>query len=455
MTVSPSTSIDPAGRPGPRAIPSGIRAEGRVEVPPSKSVTHRFLNLALLASAASPGALGSTSSITLENPLDAEDTRLFLRALEAVGFAVERGEREVRLALGPRALPVEDEAPVEIFCGNAGTMFRFLAASLAAIPGRFRLDGTPRLRERPVGPLVEAVRRLGGEVDYLGQAGFPPLAILGGTLRGGTTTLDAGSSSQYLSALLMAGLAAREPVGIELAALTSEPYVDVTLAVAEAFGGRIERPSPTAFRVHPSPLSLDRARVEGDWSAAAYPAAMAVLTGGRVRLEGLSERSAQGDRAFLDLLVAMGGEAVWANGELTVSGTGRLRAAEADLSRMPDQVPTLAALAPFASGVTRIGNVRHLRIKESDRLHAMATGLRALGAEVDEHPDGLDIPGVWAEAEPPGDPVAIETFDDHRIAMSFALVGLRRPGVAIVAPGVVAKSYPEFWRDFERLTAPR
>ncbi len=434
-----------------RAIPSGRRVEGAVRVPPSKSVTHRVLNLALLAE----------RPLIVESPLIADDTRLFLAALEACGWgveAVEQGERgmdEVRLVPGARGS--NDSSPIEIFCGNAGTMYRFLVATLVAIPGEYRLDGMPRLRERPIGPLVDAVRRLGGEIDYLGNEGYGPLAIRGGTLRGGTTGLDAGSSSQYLSALLMAGLRAKEPTVVELSALTSEPYVDITLDWVRRFGGRAERLAPDRFRVEPSPelgVGLDRVRVEGDWSAAAYPAAMAALCRGTVHLLGIDRDSAQGDRAFVDLLGTMGAEVAWKGENLRVSGTGRLIGLSVDLGAMPDQVPTLAALAPFSEGTTRITGVPHLRIKESDRLHAMAVGLAALGVPVRELPDGLEIEGVWAGRDDlPIETVTIDPFDDHRIAMSFALLGLRRPGVTIAEPGVVAKSYPDFWRDFEALTS--
>lgn len=440
MTASPSKSGVELAE-APRSIPAGRRVGGSLWVPPSKSVTHRCLNLALL----------SGEPLVVERPLDADDTRLFLTALERCGFAVDREEGEVRLTPGARPA-----GEIEIFCGNAGTMFRFLVATLAAIPGRFRLDGTPRLRERPIGPLVDAVRRLGGEVEYLEQEGYGPLAIRGGTLRGGETGLDAGSSSQYLSAILMAGLRAQEPVLVELSALTSEPYVEITLGLVRRFGGRIERLSPSRFRVEPTEklgAGLGRVRVEGDWSAAAYPAAMAALTRGEARLHGLEPDSPQGDRGFVDLLAQMGAEVSWRDGELIVAGTGRLAALDVDLGRMPDQVPTLAALAPFAAGTTRIIGVPHLRIKESDRLAAMAVGLSALGVPVREQPDGLEIEGIWVgRNDPPSNPVTIDPFDDHRIAMSFALLGLRRPGVTIADPGVVAKSYPDFWRDFKGLT---
>lgn len=421
-----------------RAIPGGRTASGRVTVPPSKSVTHRYFNLALL----------SGRALTLENPLWAEDTRLFAEALARLGFAVD--SRPDRIHLEPGEPP---RGEVEIFCGNAGTMLRFLVASLATRPGRFVLDGVPRLRERPVGPLVEAVRALGGRIEELGRPGHVPLRIDGASLAGGRARLDAGESSQYLSALLMAGAAAAAPVTLEVAALTSGPYVEVTLAALERFGARASRQG-TVWTVEPAPLAAEATlRVEGDFSAACYPAAAAALTGGEVTIAGLAADSRQGDRGFLDLLVRMGAEVVWQGDEATVRGpgSGGLRGLSADFSGMPDQVPTLAALAPFAHGVTRITGAAHLRIKESDRLEAMATELGRLGATVTVLADGLEIAGSWADSPPPADPVLIDPRGDHRIAMSLALTGLRRPGVSIGSPEVVAKSYPGFWQDFDRL----
>jgi 3-phosphoshikimate 1-carboxyvinyltransferase len=457
MTASPSTPTEA------QAIPSGRQARGRVRVPSSKSLTHRYLDLALLA----------RRPLVVERPLLAEDTRLFLAALARCGWAVEERPEEVTLrpsaggasAGGPRAGisaaagsrsggdggQAAAAAPVEIFCGNAGTMLRFLVASLAVLPGRWRLDGVPRLRERPIGPLVEALRRLGADLRYLGRPGGAPLEIAGGSLAGGATRLDAGASSQYLSALLMAGLAAPWPIVVEVEALTSAPYVEVTLEAVRQCGGRIEAGrgggGNLELRVLPGLAPPPRLRVEGDASAACYPAAAAALTGGSVVLEGLAAGSVQGDRRFLDLLAEMGAEVAWRGGEVEVRGSG-LRAVAADLSAMPDQVPTLAALAPFARGTTRILNVAHLRLKESDRLSAMATELRRLGAQVEEGADSLEIAGTWCEAPPPADRVAIDAHGDHRIAMSLALVGLRRPGVVVASPEVVAKSYPAFWQDF-------
>jgi 3-phosphoshikimate 1-carboxyvinyltransferase len=434
MTDSFSTPIELPTEPF--AVPSGRRVRGRVRVPSSKSLTHRYLNLALLSGA----------PVVIERPLFAEDTRLFLAALGRCGFQVEESEDEVRLT--PSGRP---EGEVEVFCGNAGTMLRFLVATLTVVPGLWRLDGVPRLRERPVGPLVEALRRLGARIEYLAGEGYVPLRIEGGTLRGGTTTLDAGESSQYLSALLMAALRAPSEVVVEVPTLTSRPYVDVTIAAAAVFDGHVERSGPRAYRIRPSALRGGRARVEGDYSAACYPAAAAALTAGEVILDGLSPDSKQGDRGFMDLLAEMGAEIFWKGSDLWIRGGAGLKGIKADLSGMPDQVPTLAALAPFAEGETLIHNVAHLRIKESDRLEAMATELKKLGADAREGRDSLWLPGLWAGAEPPAGTVHIDPRGDHRIAMSFALVGLRRPGVVIDHPEVVAKSYPGFWRDFLKM----
>lgn len=437
---------------GARAVPAGRVARGRLVLPSSKSLTNRYLNLALL----------SRGPTVVERPLDAEDTRGFLTTLGVCGFQV--GEQDGVWRVAPAGVPATAERTA-IDCGASGTMLRFLTAALTVLPGRWRLDGVSRLRERPVGPLVEALRRLGAGVRCLEREGYAPLAIDGGTLGAGATRLDAGSSSQFLSALLMAALRAPGEVAIEVEGLTSEPYLDLTLATVAELGGRIEEavapagpPFRRAFVVHPSSLAGGRVRVEGDASAACYPAAAAALTGGEVVLAGLPATSAQGDRGFLDLLVTMGAEVTWRGDEVVVRGApgGALRAIAADLSAMPDQVPTLAALAPFARGTTRIDNVPHLRLKESDRLRAMASQLAAAGVPVEERADGLTIGGCWAGLRPealPSTPVVVDPHGDHRIAMSMALVGLRRPQLAVADPAVVAKSYPQFWRDLEALLA--
>ena len=415
---------------------------GRARLPGSKSVTQRALALAAIAG----------RRVRIENPLRSDDIRHFARGLEVLGLRVEEPEGG--------ALVVEPGPPTsagELWCGAGGTMMRLMTGVLAARPGVWRLDGTARLRERPLGPLLAALRGLGADLECPGEEGHPPIVIRGG-LAGGSTTLDASESSQYLSAVLLAGLSAERAVEVRVTGLTSRPYVDLTTDAIRAFGGVVESEG-NRWTVRPG-LSTPPPvfRVEGDWSAAAYPAAAAVLTGGSILLEGVDATSAQGDRGFLAVLERMGARVEVEAEGVRVRGTGDLQSVDTSLAELPDQVPTLAALAPFARGTTRITEVGHLRIKESDRLRAMTTELRRLGAIVDEREDGLVIEGSWAESDPGPIPrdVVLETWDDHRIAMSLALVGLRRPGLRLADPGVVSKSWPSYFSELEEWTsAPR
>ena len=416
QTLAPGTS--PRG-PWPR-------------LPGSKSITQRYFNLALL------GGL----RLTVHHPLVSEDTVHYLEALETCGCSVQRQDETVHIDATGRG------GTGEIFCGAGGTMMRFLTAALTAVPGTWRLDGIERLRQRPAAPLIDTLRQLGAAIRSLGAADLPPLEIAGGSLQGGRASLDAGASSQFLSAVLMAGLAAPRGLEVELRALISEPYVDLTLDAIAELGGVVEGPDDGVYRVRPGGLRDSEVTVEADFSAAAYPAAAAALSGGEVVLRGLRAESRQGDRRFLDLLRQMGASVTWNDGSLRVVG-GPLRAIDADMADIPDQVPTLAALAPFAEGTTVIRNVPHLRHKESDRLSAMHRELRAVGVPVEEMDDGLRIEGIWHRSSPPTEPVTVASHGDHRIAMSMALVGLRRPALTIAAPEVVAKSYPEFWRHLE------
>ncbi len=420
-------------------IPGGRVFCGRLAPPPSKSVTNRYLNLALLAG----------RPMVVERPLLAADTRAFLAAMPSLGMGVDVSAAAARLT------PVAPAAAATIDCGASGTMARFLTATLATLPGTWRLDGTARLRERPLAPLLAVLGELGAVARPLQGRGRLPLEVEGGELAGGRVRLDAADSSQYLSALLMAATRAAGAVEIEVDRLVSAPYVDLTLEALRAFGGRVERAEGGAFRVVPGLPGVEAVAVEADWSAACYPAAAAAITGGRVELSGLRADSAQADRRFLDLLVRMGAEVVWrSDGTLVVSRGGELRAIDADLSDLPDQVPTLAVVAAFARGVTSIRNVGHLRLKESDRLTAVCRELERCGVPAAVEGDGLTVPGVWAEAAPEREPVQVETYDDHRLAMAFAVLGLRRPGVSISCPEVVEKSYPGFWVDFGGCISP-
>lgn len=426
-------------------VPAGCVAEGAITPPPSKSISHRYLTLALL----------SGREITVENPLQAEDIDLLSRALSACGVKVEAVNAGLHLAPAP-AVARDLGATTRIECGNAGTMFRFLTATLTTLPGVFVVDGTPRLRERPIAPLVDALRSLGAGIEYLSAEGHAPLRIQGSSLRGGRCRLDASSSSQYLSALLMAGLRARESIEVELQALASAPYVGITLEALRSFGLRVPREARGVWKVEPmGPSELlhgpRRVRVESDFSAAAYPGAAAAITGGRVLIRGVRRDSAQGDRRFFDVLQAMGASVQW-QGEQVVVGGGALHGVTVDLCDIPDQVPTVAAVACSAGSPTRIDNVAHLRVKESDRLAAMSIELKKAGYSVEERSDGMTVePGPIHDREP----CEVETHDDHRIAMSLALVGLRRPLLRIRSPSVVGKSYPGFWRDLAVLLFER
>ena len=422
----------------PRPIDAGRRAGGRLRPPPSKSLSNRYLALALL----------SGRPTRIESLLEAEDTEVFLAALGALGWRVVRDAGVTTLEPGP------PPAGGRISCGASGTMLRFLLGALCAVDGRWRLDGTPRLRQRPLAPLIAALRSLGASIRCLERDGHAPLEIRGGELAGGAARLDAGLSSQFASALLMAATRARAPVEVTLERLASGPYLDLTVEALAAFGARVESPRAGVFRVTPGLAGRERVRVAGDYSSAAYWVAGVGVAGGEVELIGLEPGSRQADREFLDVLAAMGVELRWCGDLLRARGDGRLTAVDRDLSRMPDQVPTLAALAPFADGVTRIRDVPHLRLKESDRLAAVTAGLRAAGASVTEEADGLVIPGVWARRTPPAAPVTLDPVDDHRLAMSFAILGLRRPGISVSDADVVAKSYPGFWRDFETVFMP-
>ena len=430
--------------PDPYPVVSGRVARGRLTPPASKSVSQRLLNLAFVFDA----------DLELTNLLFSDDIEHFLGGMSASGLEVERTETGARIGPGPRP----DEGDVRLDCGAGGTMFRFVVAAAATRRGSFLVDGTPRLRERPIGPLVDALRQLGVRIDYLGEEGRCPLRVHGGMLEGGFCVLDAGLSSQYLSSLIMASLRAKGRVEIELTALVSTPYVDLTLESIETLGLSGVEKTPNGYVIEPFdgalPASGSVVQVEADDSAVAYPAAAALLTGGRVTLDGLHRESSQGDRQLLAVLDQIGAELQWSEHSLTIGRRQEtLNCFDVDMSEIPDQVPTLAAIAPFCDGVSRIRNVPHLRIKESDRLAAMAEGLTRCGFSVEELPDGLVIQG---SAETPSLPevVDVATYDDHRIAMSMALVGLRRPGVRIHEPDVVFKSYPSFWTHLESLFEP-
>ncbi len=402
-------------------------------LPGSKSYTHRALVAAALA--------GGESLLT--NALKAEDTELTARTLAKLGAGIDWQGDTIRVqGAGGRWRPLAEP----IYLGNSGTSMRFFTALVSLGQGNYVLTGTERLCQRPLNDLLQALQQIGVEAASEKGDGCPPVRITGG-LKGGLARLSGAVSSQYVSALLFIGPFA--PLGIEIELtdeLVSRPYVDLTLAVMEDFGVSYYREGYRFFRVPGGQNYLARPyAIEADASSASYFWAAAAITGGRVTIANLSRESCQGDASFPEVLAQMGCTVESTESGYTVQG-GALRGLTVDMSTMPDLVPTLAVIAAFAQGETVITGVAHLRHKESDRLAAVVTELNKMGIAARETLDGLVIPGSRA---PHG--AAIATYDDHRIAMSFAVAGLKTPEVIINDPGCVAKSFPDFWSYFEKL----
>jgi 3-phosphoshikimate 1-carboxyvinyltransferase len=407
-----------------------------VRVPGSKSITNRALLLAAMAAGRS----------IIDAALISDDTRRMVAALSALGFGVEADEhaRRITLAGGAGVIP---SAGAHLDAGGAGTAMRFLAGFLTLGRGRYRLDGNARMRERPIGALIDAMRALGLDVHSELGNGCPPIYIdtTGTAFNGGSVAIDASLSSQFVSALLMPAPLWRHGLRLVACGDTARPFIEMTLRLMATWGAASTITGdlivvPGGQHYHAMDFT-----VEPDATAASYFAAAAALLGGTVTIPGLTQASVQGDAHFLAILEQMGARVTWHRDAVTVIGTGRLSGVDVAMNPMPDVVPTLAALAPFADSPTRIRKVGFIRHHESDRIGAIATELRRLGAVVREFDDGLEI------APSPLQPAAIETYDDHRIAMAFAVSGLKLPGLRIRNPGCVAKTYPEFFADLARL----
>ncbi|HVW39067.1 MAG TPA: 3-phosphoshikimate 1-carboxyvinyltransferase, partial [Pirellulales bacterium] len=410
---------------------------GAIQPPGSKSITNRALACAALAEGVS----------MLTGALDSEDTQVMIAALHQLGIAIEADLPSATLRVEGCGGGIPSTGG-ELYVANSGTTIRFLAALVALGRGEFRLDGTPRMRERPIGDLVEALRQLGADAESEGPNGCPPVVIRAHGLPGGPAKVRGDVSSQFLSGLLMAAPYAERPVELSVAGtLVSQPYVRMTLAVMSAFGVEVPADDLSHFRL-PAGVKY-RGRnyaIEPDASAASYFFAAAAITGGEVTVEGLSRESLQGDVAFVEVLEKMGCRVTWGRDRITVAG-GSLKGVDVDMNAISDTVQTLGAVAIFANGPTTVRGVGHIRHKETDRIGALATELRKLGATVDERSDGLKITPAALHG------AAIDTYQDHRMAMSLALVGLRIGGVVIRDPGCTAKTYPRFFEDLERLTA--
>ncbi len=408
----------------------------RVKVPGSKSITQRALITAALADGVS----------TLKDPLESEDTELLRNALSAVGVKInEDGEAWVVTGTGGRINPADDV----LYLGNNGTGMRFVASVVALGNGLYRLSGANRMRQRPIEPLLKALNAWGAETKSIEGTGCPPIEVRANRLQGGAAVLSAGQSSQFLSSLLLVGPYTKKEARINLEGpLVSRPYVDITLSVMESFGIKVME-DESGFSIPKGVYRPCEYQVEGDASSASYFWAAAAVTGGRILVENVPESPLQGDAAFADILGEMGCRVEKEPHGIAVEGPkdGRLSPAEIDMKKWPDVVPTLAVVAAFARGTTRIKNIAHLRIKETDRIKATATELTRLGAEVEELPDGLVIHG-GRQLHGAG----IETYDDHRMAMAFAVAGLKVPGVFIKDPDCVRKSFPSFWDIWMQLT---
>lgn len=416
----------------------------KVTPPGSKSLTNRALVLAALAEGVSD----------LSNVLFADDTLVMVESLIRLGFdlRIDRTAGTVRVhGLGGRV----PRANAELFCGNSGTTIRFLTALCAIGRGEFNLDGIPRMRQRPIRELADLLKNLGVRIDYVMEPGFPPVIVRANGLPGGNARFGGSQSSQYLSAVLQVAPYARHEVHIHLdGPQTSWPYVAMTMRLMDEFGVTPElmrdpdTGDPQRIIIPQEVYRATNYPIEPDASNASYfLAAAAIHPGAKVTIEGLGRRSLQGDVGFADVLHRMGADLVFGGDFITVAGTERLEGIDINLASMPDTAQTLAVAALFASSSTTIRGLHTLRVKETDRIAALSAELTKLGAQVEVEDDALTI-------EPPKTirPAAIDTYDDHRMAMSFALAGTRAAGVTIRDPGCVNKTYPNYFNDLQTVT---
>ena len=409
--------------------------QGTVKPPGSKSITNRALIIAALAE-------GTTN---LSGVLDCQDTQVMIQSLNRLGIKVKHDPARCTVEVTGCAGKIP-QTSASLWLANSGTSIRFLTALCATGEGKFILDGNPRMRERPIQDLVEALKLLGVDVACENATGCPPVRVSAKGLSGGETSISGNVSSQYLSALLMVAPAAQKPVTITiLDEMVSKPYLEVTLGVMAQFGVTIDRVKPSVWKIQPQTYQRSAIyEIEPDASAASYFFAAAAISGGRVTVEGLNQDALQGDINFIRVLEDMGCQIERGRDSVTVQG-GPLKGIDVDMNDISDTAQTLAAVAVFAEGPTCIRNVGHIRHKETDRIAAVATELKRMGIQVEETEDSLTIfPGEIQ-------PATIETYDDHRMAMSFALVGLKIPGIVINDPDCTIKTYPHFFTDLEKL----
>jgi len=408
------------------------KINGEINLPGSKSLSNRALLLAALAE-------GST---TITNLLESDDTRHMLNALKQLGIEYTLSNDKTECTIIGNAGAISCAEPQELFLGNAGTAMRPLCAALCLGKGKYTLTGEPRMKERPIGHLVDALRQAGANITYLENDGYPPLTIEANGLKGGNVSIDGAISSQFLTALLMAAPMAKNDMRITIIGeLVSKPYIDITLDIMKDFGVEVVNDEYKTFTIKSgqSYKAVEHFMVEGDASSASYFLAAAAIKGGTVKVTGIGKNSIQGDIAFVDVLEQMGAKIEW--GETYVSVTrDTLHAIDMDFNHIPDAAMTIATMALFVEGTTTLRNIYNWRVKETDRLYAMATELRKVGAEVEEGEDYLKItpPKVLKYA-------AIDTYDDHRMAMCFSLLALDKASVTINEPECTAKTFPTYF----------
>ncbi|MFU2078503.1 3-phosphoshikimate 1-carboxyvinyltransferase [Avibacterium endocarditidis] len=416
--------------------------EGEINLPGSKSLSNRALLLAALAK-------GTTQ---VRNLLDSDDIRHMLNALQALGVKYQLSEDKSVCEIEGVGGAFQWQSGLSLYLGNAGTAMRPLSAALCLkgeVPAEIILTGEPRMKERPIKHLVEALRQVGAEISYLENEGYPPIAIQNRGLNGGKVQIDGSISSQFLTALLMAAPLASGDMEIEIIGdLVSKPYIDITLAMMKDFGVTVHNDGYRTFFVqgNQSYISPKRYLVEGDASSASYFLAAGAIKG-KVKVTGIGKNSIQGDRLFADALEKMGAKITWGE-DFIQAEKGNLKGIDMDMNHIPDAAMTIATTALFADGETVIRNIYNWRVKETDRLSAMATELRKIGAEVEEGEDYIRIQPLPLDQFQPAE---IETYNDHRMAMCFALVALSNTPVTILDPKCTAKTFPTFFEEFAKI----
>lgn len=415
------------------------KIDGEINLPGSKSLSNRALLVAALAS--------GTSKIT--NLLESDDTRHMLNALKTLGINYTLSEDKTECIIVGNGGPVSTDMFHELFLGNAGTAMRPLCAALCLGKGSYLLTGEPRMKERPIGHLVDALRQTGANITYEENEGYPPLQIEAQGLSGGNVEIEGAISSQFLTALLLAAPMAKDDMTISIIGeLVSKPYIDITLHIMKVFGIEVVNDNYETFSIKGEQTyqAVDTFMVEGDASSASYFLAAAAIKGGTVKVTGIGRDSIQGDVQFVDVLEQMGARVEWGDTYISVTRDA-LRAIDMDFNHIPDAAMTIATAALFCEGTTILRNIYNWRVKETDRLSAMATELRKVGAEVEEGKDYLKItaPKVLKHA-------VIDTYDDHRMAMCFSLLALDPASVTINEPECTAKTFPTYFEVFESIS---